>query len=137
MKETWAEPTGAERRRHRRAPMRMEALLEGKTPDDLVRLNVVDFSAGGFLCAINRPLAVMTRLGIRFQFPAYAEQPARAIETTAVVVRCEKPAKLGEDCRLAACFLNLADSDREHIQAYVDWYETLHEVDEEGREAVS
>ncbi len=112
-----------ERRKHRRAGIHLEAILEGATPEESVHLTVLNFSAGGFFCRISRALEPLTRLGITFQFPPYAENPPRRIETTAVVVRCEKGA---EDYRLAACFLGLPEEDRNHIEGYVDWYHLVY-----------
>lgn len=128
-----------DRRRHRRAPIRIEATLEARRPEDSVRLTVLDLSAGGFLCSISRPMAAMTRLGVRFVFPPYANQPAREMDVMALVIRCEKPPRAGEDHRLAVCFLDLRDDDRDHIEGYVDWYETVHNAPEEadGKELAS
>lgn len=115
-----------ERRKHRRAGIQLEAILEGKTPSDSVRLEVLNFSAGGFFCRINREIEPLTRLGITFQFPPFAEHPPRTIETTAIVVRCEPPEDEARGYRVGACFLTLSDQDREHIQGYVDWHHLVY-----------
>jgi hypothetical protein len=104
----------------------MEAILEGPTEEDNIRLQVLNFSVGGFFCLSSRPLRPMTRLGIRFLFPPYGEHASRAIEAVAVVVRCEAPAGEGTDHRMAACFTEMAPEARSHIQGYVDWYQIIH-----------
>ena len=82
-------PKVAERRKHARARINLEAVLQGERPEDDLRLKVLNFSAGGFFCRSSREIEPLTRLGITFQFPPYAENPPRTLETTAVVVRCE------------------------------------------------
>ncbi len=125
-----------ERRRHNRAKIRMEAVFQGENPEDLVRLRIENFSVGGFACRINRRIEPMTRLGITFEFPPYAEHPPRTLETTAVVVRCEEPLPPGSDYRLGACFVEISQEAREHIQGYVDWYDLVYgsRVPEEGED---
>ena len=115
-----------ERRKHRRAGIHLEAILEGPTPEENVRITVVNFSAGGFFCRINREIEPLTRLGITFQFPPYAEHAPRMIETTAVVIRSDKAEQGGDDYRMAACFLALSDEDKKHITGYVDWYHLVY-----------
>ncbi len=73
-----------ERRKHRRAGIELEAILEGRTPEESIRLEVLNFSGGGFFCKISREIELLTRLGITFQFPPYAEHGPRTIETTAI-----------------------------------------------------
>ena len=104
-----------ERRKHRRAGIHLEAFLEGPTPQESVRLTVVNFSAGGFFCRINREFEPLTSFQVTFQFPPFAEHPPRMIETSAVVVRCEKAAEDAEDWRMAACFVMVPEEDKAHI----------------------
>jgi len=120
-----------ERRRHRRARIHMEAVLQGETPEQDVRLTVLNFSAGGFFCEASRQIRPMTRLGITFQFPPYAEHPPRRIDGGAVVVRCERSAKGEGPYRVGACFTELNGDAREHIQGYVDWHRLIHEGEDE------
>jgi c-di-GMP-binding flagellar brake protein YcgR len=115
-----------ERRKHRRAGIHLEAILEGPTPDQNLRLEVLNFSGGGFFCKLSREIELLTRLGITFQFPPFAEHAPRRIETTAIVVRCEKPETAGGDYRVGACFLALSNQDREHIEGYVSWYHLVY-----------
>ncbi|MCA9728827.1 MAG: PilZ domain-containing protein [Candidatus Eisenbacteria bacterium] len=124
-----------ERRKHRRAQIQLEAILEGEKPGDEVRLEVLNFSVGGFFCRINRPMEPMTKLGIEFVFPPFADESARRIETVALVVRCEPAGRSEQGHRMGACFLELSKEDRTHIQAYVDWYQATH-VPETEAEAV-
>lgn len=115
-----------ERRRHNRAKIRMEAVFQGDDPGFLVRLRIENFSVGGFACLINKRIEPMTRLGITFEFPPYAEHPPRTLETTAVVVRCEDPVHPETDYSLGACFVEISREAREHIQGYVDWYDLVY-----------
>lgn len=117
---------GKERRKHRRAGIRMEAVLEGPTPAENLHLEVLNFSAGGFFCKMSRGLEPLTRLGITFGFPPYAEHAPRTIETTAIVVRCEGPDTPAGTYRVGACFLTLSPEDREHIEGYVQWYHLVY-----------
>jgi c-di-GMP-binding flagellar brake protein YcgR len=117
---------GPERRKHRRAGIRMEAVLEGPTPAENVHLEVLNFSAGGFFCKMSRGMEPLTRLGITFRFPPYAEHPPRTIETEAIVIRSEGPDAAGGTYRVGACFLTLSPEDREHIEGYVSWYHLVY-----------
>jgi hypothetical protein len=114
-----------ERRRHGRARIHMEAILQGKTAQDDIHLKVENFSAGGFFCRISRHLTPMTRLGITFQFPPYAEHPPCMMEAQALVVRCDK-GNAGHTWDMAACFTELSQEARDHIQGYVDWYDLVY-----------
>jgi c-di-GMP-binding flagellar brake protein YcgR len=117
-----------ERRRHARARIHLEAFLEGETPGEVTKLTVINFSAGGFYCRVSRPIAAMTRLGVRFQFPPFAEHPPRSIEGVALVVRCEEPLEEGLPYHIGACFIELSREARDHVQSYVEWYEMLYRV---------
>jgi len=126
-----------ERRQHNRARILMEAVFQGDDPDNLVRLKIDNFSVGGFACSINRRIEPMTRLGITFEFPPYAEHPPRTLETTAVVVRCEEPVQPATEYRLGACFIEISREARDHIQGYVDWFDLVygsqaHEEERDG-----
>ena len=127
-----------ERRQHGRAKINMEAILQGERPEQDIRLAILNFSAGGIFCETSRPIEPMTRLGITFQFPPYAEHPPRTIEGGAVVVRCDRP-KVGDGpYRVGACFTELNGDAREHIQGYVDWYKLIYggeDLAPEGRAA--
>jgi hypothetical protein len=115
-----------ERRKHRRAQIHLEAILQGETPGEERHLEVLNFSVGGFFCRIDRPMEPMTKLGIEFVFPPFADEPSRRIEGVALVVRCEPSSRSGAGHRMGACFLELAPEARRHIQAYVDWYQATH-----------
>lgn len=119
-------PKGTERRKHARAHINLEAVLQGERAEDDLRLNVLNFSAGGFFCRSSREITPLTRLGITFQFPPYAEHPPRKIETTAVVVRCAKTDSPNGDYKMAAAFLALGEDARQHIQGYVTWQKLVY-----------
>lgn len=130
-------PIGIERRKHRRAGIRLEAVLRGATPDRDAHIEVVNFSVGGFLCLIDRPLELMTKLGVHFQFPPFGDHDARDVTAVGLVVRCE--ATEGPKFRLAACFIDIEPESREHVRRYVTWYHETHAADPsavESRETV-
>jgi hypothetical protein len=119
-------PKGSERRKHPRARINLEAVLQGGCPQEDLRLKVLNFSVGGFFCRSSREIEPLTRLGITFQFPPYAEHAPRTIETTAVVVRCEKSDSPDGDYKMASAFLSLGQDAKSHIQGYVDWYKLVY-----------
>lgn len=121
-------PSGVERRKYRRAGIRLEAVLRGSTPDRDARIEVVNFSVGGFLCLIDRPLELMTKLGVHFQFPPFGDNDARDVTAVGLVVRCE--ATEGPKFRLGACFIDIEPDSREHVRNYVAWYHETHSTDE-------
>jgi len=126
-----AEPTGADRRRARRVPIRIQAILEAKRPEDSIHISVLNFSEGGFYCRVSRPMPVMTKLGIHFVFPPFGDRAQREMDAVALVVRCEKPRQPEDEAHLAAAFVEIAVADRQHIRDYVSWYETVHGLTEE------
>ena len=119
-------PKGTERRKHPRARINLEAVLQGERPEDDLRLKVLNFSVGGFFCRSSREIEPLTRLGITFQFPPFAEHAPRTIETTAVVVRCEKSDSPNGGYKMASAFLSLGKEAKSHIQGYVDWYKLVY-----------
>lgn len=120
-------PNRTERRKHRRAGLKLEAVLHGETPDRDAHIEVLNFSVGGFLCFIDRPLELMTKLGVHFQFPAFGDEASRDVTAVAVVVRCEATER--PRFRMAACFLDIEPSCREHIRRYVEWYHATHDAE--------
>ena len=121
-----ARPKGAERRKHARARINLEAVLQGERPEEDLRMKVLNFSVGGFFCRSSREIEPLTRLGITFQFPPYAEHAPRTIETTAIVVRCERADSPDGDYKMASAFLSLGPDAKHHIQGYVDWYKLVY-----------
>lgn len=118
--------SGRERRKHQRADIQLEAVLQGDRPEDDLHLRILNFSVGGFFCEVTRPLEMMTKLGIRFQFPPFAHHETVEMDATALVVRCTEPEVSDQPYRLAACFIDLSRDARAHIQSYVDWYRMVH-----------
>ncbi len=88
-------------------------------------MQTLNFSAGGFYCHVDRKIEPLTRLGLRFVFPPFGPEYSaeRSIECEAVVVRCEKGA---EGYRIAACFTEISAADRQYIDEYLRWYETVY-----------
>ncbi len=112
-----------DRRRHRRAPIRI--ISEFGDPGSEVRVETADFSAGGFACWMNHPVQSLTKLGIRFEFPSFGEEPGRPIDCEAVVVRCERGRPEQKGWLVAAAFLGLRGDDKEFIERYVNWHEAV------------
>ncbi len=112
-----------ERRRHRRAPIRI--VSEFGDPGSSTRIETADFSAGGFSCWMTRPIQPLTKLILRFDFPAFGEQPGRSVNCDAIVVRCEKRRDMPNAWSVAAAFVGMAVGDREHIERYVAWHDAV------------
>jgi c-di-GMP-binding flagellar brake protein YcgR len=115
-----------ERRRHGRAKIRLEVILERKPPAESVRLTLLDFSVGGFFCLTTHAIEPGTLLGVTFEFPPYAEHAPRRIDASAVVVRCEPRDDSDGQYTMAACFMDMTGETKEHIQGYVDWYQLVY-----------
>ncbi len=129
---------GKERRRHRRAPIRI--CSEFGDPSSPSRIETADFSAGGFSCWMERPIQPLTKLALRFDFPAFGEDSKRGVDCEAVVVRCERRRSPAVGWMVAAAFVGLADADRDYVSRYVTWHESVMappdgaEAPEESRE---
>lgn len=120
-----------ERRRHPRAGIRLWVGIAqtgqpiDETPGELQTLN---FSAGGFYCDVPHRLDLLTRLELRFVFPAFGpgHEAPHAIDCEAVVVRLEEPGEGRSGYRVAACFTRLAPEDRRLIGDYVAWHNEVY-----------
>ncbi len=130
---------GMDRRKHKRVSLRL--LLEFDDPnapegERTTRLETLNFSAGGFYCLLNRQVTPLTRLGLRFIFPAFGpnHEEEREVNCEAVVVRSEPEANTSGTHRIAACFTSLAPADREFIEEYMDWYDTVYNEGDEFAE---
>jgi hypothetical protein len=127
-----------ERRKHRRARLRMHLACAGKEGGTGTGLETLNLSAGGFYCRVDHPIEPLTRLGLRFVFPPFGtDHPGeRVLECEGVVVRCERdPAQAGTH-RIAACFIGLSREERRHIEGYVDWHlEVYADCPEDAAEA--
>ncbi|MFB3909039.1 MAG: PilZ domain-containing protein [Candidatus Eisenbacteria bacterium] len=118
---TWDGVT--DRRRHKRAAIRLQS--EFGDPVSPTRIETVDFSAGGFSCWMGRAVRPLTRLALRFDFPAFAEETPRTIECEGIVVRCEKRPDGVLPWSMAAAFTSLRPADRDFLERYIDWHETV------------
>ena len=67
-----------DRRAHRRAAIRIKS--EFGDPSAPVRIETVDFSAGGFSCVMDHQVEPLTRLSLRFEFPSFGDSPGRAVQ---------------------------------------------------------
>jgi hypothetical protein len=120
-----------ERRRHRRAPIRIYS--EFGDPGASTRVETADFSAGGFACWMDHPIQPLTKLALRFDFPGFADETGRSMDCEAIVVRCERRRTSGPGWSVAAAFVGLPDNDRAFITRYVQWHDNV--VESGGEDA--
>jgi hypothetical protein len=112
-----------DRRRHKRAPIRI--VSEFGDPGSSTRIETADFSAGGFSCWMDHPIQPLTKLALRFEFPAFGDDPASSIGCEAVVVRCEKRREPHHGWGMAAAFVGLSPATHDTIERYVSWHEAV------------
>ena len=112
-----------DRRRHKRAPVRI--VSEFGDPGSPTRIETADLSAGGFSCWMDHPIQPLTKLAIRFEFPAFGEDRDTAISCEAIVVRCEKRNEPHRGWGMAAAFVGLDPAVQDTIRRYVTWHETV------------
>jgi hypothetical protein len=77
---------------------------------------------------VTRAIEPLTRLGLRFVFPAFGpdyEKP-RTVDCEAVVIRCEPAPGRARHFRLGACFTRMSPSDRRYISEYVAWHREVY-----------
>lgn len=113
----------SDRRRHRRAGIRIRS--EFGDPKAPTWVETVDFSAGGFACWMNHPVAPLTKLALRFEFPPFGTEESRTVSCEAIAVRCEKSPQTDPSWTVAAAFTGLGKGDREFIERYVDWHDEV------------
>ncbi len=120
-----------ERRRFRRAQIRLRLEFQGRNGAERspVEMQTLNLGAGGFYCRVGREIPSLTRLALRFVFPAFGpvHTEARTIECEAIVVRCEPEAR-GAAWRLGACFSRMESADQRYIDEYVQWYHEVFET---------
>ena len=118
------------RRRHKRVNLKL--LMEFYDPDAVdgeqhLEMETLNFSAGGFYCNLKKQMLPLTRLSLGFVFPAFGKvhEQERKIQCEAVVVRCDEEPDENDRYRMAACFISLATADRDYIEDYLEWYDTV------------
>ena len=84
-----------------------------------------DVSRGGVCFFLDRPVPEMTALRIEFDLPV--AEGVRRISGLGAVVRCEKISQALDHYEIAVFLQEMADPDRETVEAYVDrWREEHH-----------
>lgn len=109
------QPSGAERRQHPRAqadwPIHLmldEGPAEGK---------LRDLSRGGVCFFLDRSIPIMTALRVQLELPV--DDGVRHIIADGAVVRSEKISARLDHYEIAVFFQNLAEPDRNAVNAYV------------------
>lgn len=115
--------SGRERRRHERAGGQWPVTIELEDGPHQARIR--DISRGGLCFFLDRPLEEMTLLRVEFDLPE-EDQPQgavartrRRLSGTGAVVRCERISVALDHYEIAVFLTEMADSDREEIEAYV------------------
>ena len=110
-----SEPTGAERRRWHRA--QAEWPVQVQLDEGTFEARVRDISQAGVCFFLDRPVREMTRLRIDLEVPV--DGGVRRVTGDGAVVRCEPISERVDHYEIAVFLQEIADPDRETIQAYV------------------
>lgn len=111
-------PSGRERRQWERA--RAEWPITITLEDGSHEARIRDVSRGGVCFFLDRPVREMTTLRIEFDLPVGSG--TRRISGVGVVVRSEKISQAIDHYEIAVFLQDMAQPDRETIEAYVgDW----------------
>jgi hypothetical protein len=106
---------GEDRRRYPRSRRAVPKLADDGGPG---LLNHIDnISANGVLCHTVRPVPMMTRLSMVFEFPKPAN---RRIECEGIVVRCDPHEKGDDRFKVAILFTKMNKEDHEFIGDFVE-----------------
>jgi hypothetical protein len=104
--------SGRERRQHPRAEAPWSVTLALDDGPHVARLR--DISRAGLCFFLDRPIAPMTLLGVAFDLPG-----PHSVRGKGAVVRCERISPGVEHYEVAVFLHDLAESDREAIDALV------------------
>lgn len=115
---------GSERRQWQRA--QAEWPITVVLDDGPHEARIRDVSSGGVCFFLDRPVPEMTALRIEFDLPV--ESGVRRISGLGAVVRCEKISQALEHYEIAVFLQEMADPDRETIEAYVDRWRAEHQI---------
>ncbi len=85
-----------------------------------------DVSRGGVCFFLDRPVPEMTALRIEFDLPV--KSGVRRISGMGAVVRCEKISQALDHYEIAVFLQDMADPDRETVEAYVDRWREDHQI---------
>jgi len=117
-----------ERRKSHRVEVRVPVRLEEREEDlrgKAIPGQSANLSEGGVYCDVEKYLAPLTRVGISMLLPAFGERISRPREITAegVVVRTmpEKQGRKIARYRIACCFTNMEENEKELIREYIVW----------------
>jgi hypothetical protein len=111
---------GRERRQWQRA--QAEWPITVVLDDGPHEARIRDVSRGGVCFFLDRPVPEMTALRIEFDLPVTSG--VRRISGLGAVVRCEKISQALDHYEIAVFLQDMADPDRETVEAYVDrWRE--------------
>jgi len=115
---------GPERRQWQRA--QAEWPITVVLDDGPHEARIRDVSRGGVCFFLDRPVPEMTALRIEFDLPV--ESGVRRISGMGAVVRCEKISQALEHYEIAVFLQEMADPDRETVEAYVDRWRADHQA---------
>lgn len=111
-----------DKRRHPRIVQRLRIRSRG---EDMLELETIDLSAGGFSCTSPVHLAPMTKVALSLILPQTRIEPTqreRVVNGEAVVVRAEPSAGTasnGDPFRLALFFSHMEEEDRQLLQEFL------------------
>ncbi|MCB9916503.1 MAG: PilZ domain-containing protein [Planctomycetes bacterium] len=115
-----APKSGRERRRWPRAKADWPISLE--LPEGRFEARVRDVSQAGVCCFLDRPLDLMTVLGIELQFPGPA---GLVVSGRGIVVRSERISERLDHYEIAVFMPELSDADKAAIATYVEAHPEL------------
>ena len=116
--------SGEERRVHKRSFKSFKGIQHASDPG--VTNHVDNISASGVLCHTERPIPVMTKIGVTLDLP---EPSDASINCEGVIVRCD-PDQKGEDhFKVAIVFTKLDNADMAAIKKHVELTAGDHEGD--------
>jgi len=117
-----------ERRKSHRVEVRVPVRLEEREEEPRGKAipgQSANLSEGGVYCDVEKYLAPLTRVGISMLLPAFGERLNRPREITAegVVVRTlpERQGRKIARYRIACCFTNMAENEKELVREYIVW----------------
>ena len=116
--------SGAERRIHRRSFKSFKGMKDASDPG--VVNHVDNISASGVLCHTEKPIPVMTKIGVTLDLPKPSDS---SISCEGVIVRCDPDQKGDDHFKVAIVFTKLNDADMAAIKKHVELTAGDHETD--------
>ncbi len=117
-----------ERRKSHRVEVRVPVRLEER--DLALRGQVIpgesaNLSEGGVYCDVEKYLAPLTKVAMTMLLPAFGDKHTKPREITAegIVVRTipEKVGRRVGKFRIACCFTNMSEEEKELVREYIIW----------------